>query len=445
MVDLSGTAAHAESGAGNPWCASHPRRPFLTKGGRRGIAREAFACGAIATILVVVAPAVASAQDAAALRSVQVTDAEGKIRSGLLTELGPGQLSVGTTDAIKLKTKNLVLLKFKDRSANLVPTDPLVVLSGGEVLAVHPATINDESLVGRWARDPEIPAIKVPLESVRGVVFDRPAHAGAFARLLDLMLDGHESHDAVILNNGDVLAGEFSGLDAAEVVLTTPAGKSNIERRGVRAIVFNPTLTNNESLRGEGALVSLTDGSRFRARDLKFVPPDQISLHPQFGGILSIPLAAVESLRFLGGCATYLSDVNPADYKFEPFFELDWPLRRDRSVAGGFLKLGGAEFLKGLGVHSRSTVTYRLDGKFRRFQATIGIDSVAAGKGSVIFEVMLDGKVAFKSDVLTGANPPVSIGQVNLSGVKSLSLRVDYAGDGDILDHADWCDALVVK
>ncbi len=396
-------------------------------------------------ILAVIVPVLVSGQDAAALRSVQVTDAEGKVRSGLLTELGQGQLALGTTDAIKLKLRNLVLLKFEDRHANLAPASPLVVLSGGEVLVIRPETVDDEALVGRWVCDPEIAAVKVPLESVRGIVFDRPAQPGAFARLLDLMLDCSESHDTVILNNGDALSGEFSGLDNTELVLTTPAGKSNIERRGVRAVVFNPTLTNNESLRGEGALVSLTDGSRFRARDLKFVSPDQISLHPQFGGSLSIPLTAVESLRFLGGCATYLSDLTPTDHKFEPFFELDWPLRRDRSVAGGFLKLGGAEFPKGLGVHSRSTVTYRLDGKFRRFQATIGIDAATAGKGSVVFEVLLDGKVAFKSDVLTGANPPVSIGQVNLSGVKSLSLRVDYASDGDILDHADWGDALVVK
>jgi hypothetical protein len=90
-------------------------------------------------------------------------------------------------------------------------------------------------------------------------------------------------------------------------------------------------------------------------------------------------------------------------------------------------------------------MTYRLAGKFRRFHATIGIDDSAAGRGSVIFEVLLDGKIAYKSDVLTGASPPVTIERLDVTGAKIMTLSVDYATDGDILDHADWCDALLIK
>src|SRR5204862_6332141 len=131
--------------------------------------------------------------------------------------------------------------------------------------------------------------------------------------------------------------------------LATPLGKSAVERAGIVAMIFNPALASKDSLPGEGALVSLVDGSRFRAKDLKFGLPDQFSMKTQFGVQLELPLLAIESLRFLGGCATYLSDVAPVEYKFEPFFDLEWPLRRDRSVAGGFLPLRGVEFPKGLG------------------------------------------------------------------------------------------------
>ncbi|MBI3862672.1 MAG: NPCBM/NEW2 domain-containing protein [Planctomycetia bacterium] len=374
-----------------------------------------------------------------------MTEGDGKIKAGTLTELGSGQLGLGMPDPAQFKTRNLVLLNFKERTSTLGPNDPLVVLSGGDRLALIPESIDDEALTGRWARAPARQAIRVPLESVRGIIFDRPSHAAGFSRLLDLLLDGGESHDTVVLGNGDVLQGEFGGLNEKELTLSTPAGRSSIDRQGLRAVIFNPTLTNSEPLRGEGALVSLTDGSRFRARDLKFAPRDQLSLRPQFGGELSIPLSDVASVRFLEGCATYLSDLPPADYKFEPFFDVEWPLRRDRSVAGGYLKLRGAEFPKGLGVHSRSAVTYRLDGKFRRLHAIVGIDDSASGKGSAIFEVLLDGKVAYRSDVLTGASPAAKIDILNLAGAKTLTLRVDFAGDGDIQDHADWCDALVVK
>ncbi len=109
------------------------------------------------------------------------------------------------------------------------------------------------------------------------------------------------------------------------------------------------------------------------------------------------------------------------------------------------MSLGRVEYPKGLGTHSRNTVTYRLAGKFRRFHATIGIDDSAAGRGSVVFEVLLDGKTAYKSDVVTGASSAVTIERLDVTGTQILTLSVDFATDGDILDHADWCDALLIK
>ena len=90
-------------------------------------------------------------------------------------------------------------------------------------------------------------------------------------------------------------------------------------------------------------------------------------------------------------------------------------------------------------------MTYRLDGKYRRFHAVLGIDDETGGKGSVIFDVLVDGKRAFRSDVLTGTSAPLVLDRLDISGAKLLTLRVDYATLGDIQDHADWCDAMVIK
>ncbi len=104
---------------------------------------------------------------------------------------------------------------------------------------------------------------------MRGVIVEPPTGAAARARLLDQMLDNGEPHDLVILKNGDLLIGEFSGLDEKNLLLETPLGKSAIERKGILAMIFNPSLSSNEPLAGEGALVSLVDGSRFRVKDAK--------------------------------------------------------------------------------------------------------------------------------------------------------------------------------
>src|SRR5207247_2044811 len=157
-------------------------------------------------------------------------------------------------------------------------------------------------------------------------------------------------------------AGELAALDEKQLHLTTPQEKAAVDRAGALAVILNPTLASGEALKGEGVLVSLVDGSRFRALDLKLVALERLTMRTLFGTELSIPLSAVESLRFLGGSAVYLSDLAPVEYKFEPFLTLDWPLRADHNVTGGFLRLRGVEFPKGLGVHSRNSVTYRLDG-----------------------------------------------------------------------------------
>jgi hypothetical protein len=354
-------------------------------------------------------------------------------------------LTLGNIEQVRLKTRNLVSLKIKDRSSAFAPGDPLVILAGGDILALRPEAIDDESMTARWVRFPSWPALKLPLEAVRGLILHRPTGGQAGARLLNQLLDYRDPQDTIVMANGDTLSGEFAGLDEKRLVLETPLGKSPIDRGGIRAVNFNPTLTNTESLKGEGALLSLIDGSRFRVRDLAFGPLDRLTLRTLFGIELELPLSAIESMRFLGGCATYLSDLAPAEYKFEPFLKLDWPLRTDRNVSGGFLTLRGAEYPKGLGVHSRSSVTYRLDGKFRWLHAIVGIDDDTTGKGSVVFEVLADGKRTYKSDVLTGTSAPVPLERLDVSAVKILTLRVDYATQGDIQDHANWCDAVLIR
>ena len=95
-------------------------------------------------------------------------------------------------------------------------------------------------------------------------------------------------------------------------------------------------------------------------------------------------------------------------------------------------------------MHSRSEVTYALDGSYRRFEAVAGIDDETTGRGSVVFRVLLDGKQVWESPTLTGRMPPEPV-TVPTSGVKRLTLLVDFADSGDVQDHADWADARIVR
>jgi hypothetical protein len=380
-------------------------------------------------------------------RQVVVSTNTGRELTGNLVSLEAGQLTVAAPDMQRWPTKNLVHLKFKNRKLLKSTEVPVVLLADGGSLTARAFGSDDETLTVHWEQYHVWAPLKLPLDAVRGLIFSRPDDAAADARLWNRILEHRERHDLVLLNNGDTLIGQFAGLNEQTLTLETTTGKSSVDRSGLRGIAFNPELTNIERLKGEGALVSLLDGSRFRVQNLKLGPGslDRVECRTLFGARLDLPMLTIDSLRFLGGCATYLSDLEPSEYRFEPYFDFAWPLRRDRNVQGGPLRLRGTSYPKGLGLHSQSEVSYRLDGKYRRFQATIGIDDDAEGKGSAIFEVLLDGKSVSRSDNLTGIHPAVLLDRIDVTGAKLLTLRVEFGALADIQDHADWCDALLVK
>lgn len=126
------------------------------------------------------------------------------------------------------------------------------------------------------------------------------------------------------------------------------------------------------------------------------------------------------------------------------------PVERDLSngenapADGGPLRLGDTTYDKGLGVHARSEVTVDLNGAYDRFAAHAGIDEEKPDKGSVLFEVLGDGRVLARSGVLGPTDEPYAF-DVDVSGVRQLTLRVTDGGDGIDSDHADWADARLVE
>jgi len=113
------------------------------------------------------------------------------------------------------------------------------------------------------------------------------------------------------------------------------------------------------------------------------------------------------------------------------------------SVNSHPIMLGGTMHTHGLGTHAESTFTIDLKGAAKTFRATVGVDDETEGRGSVIFQVYVDGKRAFQSPTLKGRDAPLPV-SVDLTGAKRLSLRVREADNGMDNDHADWGSAMIV-
>ena len=115
------------------------------------------------------------------------------------------------------------------------------------------------------------------------------------------------------------------------------------------------------------------------------------------------------------------------------------------------LRIADREYAHGLGHHAPGEIIVPLNGKYTRFQAEVGVQWQGGGRGSVVFEVWVDGEKRFDSGKMTDSDAakPVDI-PLNSSShagthAQELKLVAGDAGDGLSCDMADWADARLTR
>lgn len=381
---------------------------------------------------------------------VTVFDADGRETSGSLQAISHESLSVVGQPLAKWKWSDVVWLRFVGQVSNL-PVEPrgsAIWLANGDRLVARATGIEAEQLHAAWRQFPEWPEFALPLESVRGLSLSLPQARERRDEIAAWLFDRKEARDELRLLNGDVLSGEVIGWREETVTLKSVGGEIKLLNSDVRDICFNPELLALPELKELCWLVSLRDGSRVTllASKSRFDGESLKAAHVS-GVSWDIPLAAIFELRVLRGRAVFLSDLTPLEAKHTPFLpdSRAWPMQRDRSVAGLPLRLKGREFPKGLGMHSRSTVTYDLAGKYRAFHAVVGMDDTTVGEGTAVCAVAVDGRRVFEPPALTRPKGPARLPIIDVSGAKRLTLMVDFGELGDSQDHVNWGDAVLLR
>ena len=109
------------------------------------------------------------------------------------------------------------------------------------------------------------------------------------------------------------------------------------------------------------------------------------------------------------------------------------------------IRIGKRTFAHGLGMRANNSVTYRLDGRYHRFQGWVGLDADVLSKpeASVAFKVFGDGRALFDSQVMRPTDSAKSF-DVSVEGIQELKIEAVDADDGDQWDQADWADPLLV-
>ena len=328
---------------------------------------------------------------------------------------------------------------------------PVVLLVDGSLLTVFPEieltvdTLQIESHV--------YGATGIPRSAVRGIVFRVPAGRSRSDAVLDRIAASEAEGDQIFLESGDIVDGKILTISDQTIGLMADTNAVDVDRQLVNAVILDTAGGQTPNQLRNQLLIGFRDGSLAVARQLKF---DRVGgalelvsgtvLTPDDGVNLSDEICL---LRPFNDGIQYLSDMDPLGYKHIPMLHLAWPYRKDRNVLGRHLRCGGQVFTKGLGIHSTSRLSYRLERRFQRFESEIGIDDCTSGRGSVIFRVYTDEgtgawKRIYESPILRGDDATVRI-SLDVARANRLSLIVDRADQGDEWDHVNCLNARLTK
>jgi hypothetical protein len=247
----------------------------------------------------------------------------------------------------------------------------------------------------------------------------------------------------------DQLEGIIHSLDKDVLVFEFDNEKLPVGREKVAGFRFFQS--DAQQLSKPMCLVQTTDGCLLVAGQLALAE-DTLSVTTVAGSTLEIPLEQLGTLDFSSGNLVYLSDLTMESSNWRPYLSAGavsetlkrlYRPRRDTTLTGKPLVLANQEFARGLAIHSRTEINYRLTDDYRTFQALVGIDPAMGENGHVELVILADGKQLYRQ-AISGKDDARSI-ELDLTGVKRLTILVDFGEQLDIGDHLLLCNARLTK
>jgi hypothetical protein len=312
----------------------------------------------------------------------------------------------------------------------------VVELRGGRVLAKQ-LTIANEKCRIEWSGGQPM---SLAVDLVRGIRFDGAAVNADFEKALaapSAELDRVFIKDADGKVNG--VTGLVDALDASQLTIEVSGQNRQLPREKVVGIVVAQPAVADATPRCE---VTFRDGSVLGGLSLELAG-GEAKLSLAGGGQVEFTWSAASRVAIRSSRVAYLSDLKAIVEEQRPIVTLPLPAQRDKSVSGKALMLGSRTYEKGLGVHSRSLLTFAAEKKWDTLAATIGLDAAAGGKGDCEFVVLADGEPLFKRR-MKASEESADI-QLAITGREQVTLLVEPGAGLDLADHANWCDVRFVR
>lgn len=288
--------------------------------------------------------------------------------------------------------------------------------------------------------------VTLPINQIRLVRFGRlddpNAEVGAPGATGDLI--GVRKSSGV-----DYLEGAIGDVTAEAVKFTLEGDAIPVNRAKVDSLVYARKVSDEGPT--PACVVEDAAGAVLKAKSAEF-KDGKLQVKLLAGPSVVVPVEALRKIDFSAGKLVYLSELKPESVNWTSYFDLGKQSpalanflgpRFDRGREDSVMRLGGKTYKRGVSLTSRTEMVYKLPAKSRRFQAVAGIDDLVGNLGSVQLVVTGDGRTLYTGK-LTGKDEPVEL-DLDLTGVRRLTVLVDYGGDLDIADHLNLCEARIVK
>jgi hypothetical protein len=385
---------------------------------------------------------------------VKVCDIEDGVSTGtgfVVDKSGELNLSQAGGTVKKLKCDEIVRIEFPAGAEN--PYDVELRFTNGDRLR---GTLGQgkDSCIG--LKDSDMGAMDVKIEHLSSMIFRERASLvppDAAADDKDVVYLANQDTDSGIINS--------AGDAGIEVKSATFNRTNKYETKAVAGMTFTQVSPPPREPDALVAIVETHNGSKLTG-SISEVSGDVLKFISLYGTAYELRVKAARMIYFKNGKCVYLSDMQASSVQEYAPVTHCYPYQKDSSaVLKRTIRLGNRDYRKGLGVHSYSKLTYKLDGRFKRFKSVVGLDEEAEKQGSVVFRVHADGKKLFDSGLMEGAAPAKDV-DLNVEGVSELVLellpsldehpadQLDKCPDGkcfpfDDNDRAAWADARLIR
>ena len=385
-----------------------------------------------------------------------VTAVDGTVRSGQLVSLSADRLVLATPEGEEIVDLEQVLRIERRQAETADPTrrDIIVRLYDGSRLATARFTSSGATARAELGGDE---AVELDTHQIRAVRL-RPGNPELDPQFEEIAGMQHAADVLVIRKSPqalDYLEGvitdarpEIVKFRFDDQTLDVPVGK-------LEGLLFYSAQPRPDA--DPIARVECRSGSLWNVADV-VVSDGTLSLITTAGVKFSGSAATLQKIDYGAGKVVFLSDLEPAESRVTPLLasslqsqlgRLLYDPRRDQGFGGRPLQLRfheeriTREFTKGLALHSRTELTYRLSGRFRQLKGWAGLEPGIPTQSLVQLEIRADGQPLFSQQLESGDEPlPIAL---NVEGCRRLQIVVDYGDGSDLADRLNLCEIRVIK